>query len=588
MLVFAEMKNLMIDTEIEQLSTKPRLLYSDLLKSEYKEVFENIANIINSTNPRQILFHYNNNDFTIPLCNCGEKLSWHPDERQYRKFCSKKCTATFTVLQKKQNNLNSIGVDWHSKTKQWLDQTKQTNLEKYGSEFYTQTLEYKNSVVESNLEKYGVGHIMQVPEINNKVKRTNLERYGVENPLSSEEIKNKIKQTNIERYGVENPLSSEEIKNKIKQTNIERYGVENPSQHNVIQDKILKTKFKNYYSLTQQNALTNTEYLTNVHHDGKPIWVIANELQVNASNLAKIYKKQNINIFRFAKSELETRLSSYYVSLGFKLILNDRNIIPPKELDIVFPDFNLAIEINGCYYHSEKFIQDKNYHLNKTEQCINNNITLLQFWDYELNEKWDQVINFINSHLNMNKRIFARNTKIRILSFEEKNSFIIANHIQGDIPSNINIGIFNEKEILMVATFGKNRYNKRYNYELLRLCSVSGIQVIGGASKLIKYFINHFMNVGETLISYCARRYSTGKVYKAMGFQLNSISTPGFFYINHSGKYAGSRHNWKKHDLERKLVIFDKNKTAKDNMKDNGYQRVWDCGQLVFLITKND
>ena len=44
-------------------------------------------------------------------------------------------------------------------------------------------------------------------------------------------------------------------------------------------------------------------------------------------------------------------------------------------------------------------------------------------------------------------------------------------------------------ELIEVMTFGKPRYNKKYEWELLRLCTKFGYIVSGGANKLIKYFI---------------------------------------------------------------------------------------------------
>ena len=47
-------------------------------------------------------------------------------------------------------------------------------------------------------------------------------------------------------------------------------------------------------------------------------------------------------------------------------------------------------------------------------------------------------------------------------------------------------------------TLGKPRYNKKYEWELLRLCTQGGLRVIGGASKLFKYFIKTY-NIPELI-----------------------------------------------------------------------------------------
>ncbi len=64
-----------------------------------------------------------------------------------------------------------------------------------------------------------------------------------------------------------------------------------------------------------------------------------------------------------------------------------------KELDLFLPEFNIAIEINGCAYHHssnegvssfyKKTYKEPQYHLNKYELCLKNNIELYHFFEFE-------------------------------------------------------------------------------------------------------------------------------------------------------------------------------------------------------------
>jgi hypothetical protein len=65
--------------------------------------------------------------------------------------------------------------------------------------------------------------------------------------------------------------------------------------------------------------------------------------------------------YSFLEKELVDFIKSIY---NGEIITNNRKILKGKELDIVLPELNLAIEFNGIYWHS---LKDKNYHLNKTE-----------------------------------------------------------------------------------------------------------------------------------------------------------------------------------------------------------------------------
>jgi G:T-mismatch repair DNA endonuclease (very short patch repair protein) len=66
---------------------------------------------------------------------------------------------------------------------------------------------------------------------------------------------------------------------------------------------------------------------------------------------------------------MEREVYEFILSLYNKeIIRNDRTVLNGKELDIYLPDYNLAIEFNGLYWHSEDYV-GKNYHLNKTIEC---------------------------------------------------------------------------------------------------------------------------------------------------------------------------------------------------------------------------
>ena len=45
------------------------------------------------------------------------------------------------------------------------------------------------------------------------------------------------------------------------------------------------------------------------------------------------------------------------------------------------------------------------------------------------------------------------------------------------------------------------------------------------------------------------------------------------------------RMQYQKHKLHKKLKAVDLQLTEWENMANNGYDRVWDCGNLVFELT---
>lgn len=77
-------------------------------------------------------------------------------------------------------------------------------------------------------------------------------------------------------------------------------------------------------------------------------------------------------------------------------------------------------------------------------------------------------------------------------------------------------------------TFGKSRFNKKYDWELLRYCTLSNFNIIGGASKLLSYFKK---NYGGSIITYADKRWSAGNLYKQLGFTQLKDSPPAYWYF---------------------------------------------------------
>lgn len=129
-------------------------------------------------------------------------------------------------------------------------------------------------------------------------------------------------------------------------------------------------------------------------------------------------------------------------------------------------------------------------------------------------------------------------------------------------------------------TFGKARYSKA-DYELIRFCNKLNYSIIGGASKLLAHFRKH--NKGS-IISYANRRWSNGNLYRKLGFTETHISEPCYYYFKMNENKIYHRSSFMKHKLKDKLPIFDENLSEVDNMYNNEYFRIWDCGNYVFTL----
>ncbi|QPX64747.1 putative homing endonuclease [Campylobacter phage F367] len=260
-------------------------------------------------------------------------------------------------------------------------------------------------------------------------------------------------------------------------------------------------------------------------------------------------------------------------------ISNDYSVLGDKELDFYVPNHKLAIECNGDYYwHSEQMGKDKNYHLDKTNKCLEKGIQLLHIFESSWIEKKDIWKSIINNKLGKSNKIMARKCILKQVSKAEEKEFLESNHLQGFTGSTVCYGLYYRDELVCLMSFGKPRFTDKYNWELIRLCTKKNTNVIGGASKLLKHFEKE--NEGS-LISYSDRLYSDGSIYKQLGFEFSHFSKPGYFYYKNGTKY--SRQQFMKHKLKDKLEKFDPNLTESENMRLNGYHKVWDCGQGVWI-----
>jgi G:T-mismatch repair DNA endonuclease (very short patch repair protein) len=423
-----------------------------------------------------------------------------------------------------------------------------------------------------------------------KRKLTSLERYGTDNPAKSFKIKKKTKDSNISRYGVSSPNSIEAVKRKKIKSYISRYGVSNPSQSDEIKKKKKESSLNQFSreSHTQTHisdeslCVLNNKYTMQYLYDEFNTTDIGTRLGVTDSTIGRYMKMHNISCdkWRFSSS-YEIQIQKMLDNIGISHINNDRKIIQPLELDIYIPEKKIAIEMNGVYWHSEESgNKNKKYHLNKTEKCLEQDIQLFHIFDNEWIEKkeiWKSVIK--NALGVCDVRMGARQTDIRKVVSSQAKLFCDENHLQGASNSSIRYGLFFKNELVSLMTFSKARFSKA-DWELQRFCSKKNFLVHGGASKLLKHFRKHH---DGSIVSYANKRWSKGNLYEKLGFTFLHDSAPNYFYTK-DFKNLESRNKYQKHKLKEVLNKYNNSDSEWTNMKANGYDRIWDSGNKVYLL----
>ena len=128
-------------------------------------------------------------------------------------------------------------------------------------------------------------------------------------------------------------------------------------------------------------------------------------------------------------------------------------------------------------------------------------------------------------------------------------------------------------------TFSKGNISKGSStklgvWELNRFC-VSR-PVIGIAGKLLKYFeVNYKPN---EIFSFADRRWSDGNVYNKIGFTFVCYTQPNYWYFKDNKKRL-HRFNFRKDKIKH---LGTENQTEWEIMQEQGYDRIWDCGKLVY------
>lgn len=537
-----EVKMNKLDIILEFSKNSPNRMRESYFKNNnislYNDIIEYCSVIPNKPFKNKIWHWVNSINYDV-LCNCGKPVSFNMNWKDgYKCFCSNKCSS------------NSV------ETKEKL---KITLLEKYGVSSYSKTEEYMNKYKNTCIEKYGVDNYSKTEEYLEKSKATCLDRFGVDNYTKTEDYLIKSKKTYLDRYGVDNYTKTEDYLIKSKLKNIEKYGTAHIFQNNEYRiNNFIISKEKNYIKYFQglnYFKCDNFNHVFDIDTDcyfGRtsnniPLCTICNPVGDQKS----IKEKE---LFEFIKLNYSSEIVSGY-----------RDSL---EIDIYLPELKIGFEFNGLYWHSEKY-KDRDYHINKTNYFKDKGIRIIHIWEddwiFKKNIVKSQILNILGQSSN---KIWARKCEIRLVNTKECREFLDSNHIQGFSKSLIKLGLYLENNILCIMTFDQFEGRKKMEYggyNLSRFCNLYGFNVVGGASRLLSYFIRNYEV--NRIVSYADKDWSIGQLYHTLGFENISESKSDYKYIVnkirvHKSRYRKSRTNISESSLN--------------------IPKIWDCGKIKF------
>lgn len=367
--------------------------------------------------------------------------------------------------------------------------------------------------------------------------KTSLDRYGVESPTQSDYVKTKAKETNIKKYGVEFASQSDIVKKKAVETNIEKYGVPHHSMTEEYKEKASKRNSSKFEGKTSKD------------------W--SEELGVSRSYFNILVREHGIE---YAISHEKTTSSIEgligKVLTGLAVEFETQYTVGTKIADFFIPDYNIIIEADGHYWHSDAVNNDNSYHFNKRQLYIDNGYSPLFFREGEIVRKTEIVESIISNKLGMSSKVFARKCEIVDVPLKQRKNFFNRNHLMG-VGRGKCFALKINDEIVAAIQYS----NRKGHVDISRFCSKMGTQVLGGFSRLLKAVERS--ELPSTITNFVDLRYGTGNHLEQFGFNLER---------------CGVSFSWVK-DLD----CVHRMKFPGKSGYDYGYKRMYDCGQAKFV-----
>jgi very-short-patch-repair endonuclease len=575
-----------------------------------------------------IPFKQRNKKYCNQTCYVSAGIKGKPKQVDlYEKRKCLNCEKEFEIRKKQQNKICSdeCRLIWNKKNSQErCKKSIESSKLKNNGFYYFQTDDFKTKSDQTKIKRYGTKNHMEVPEIRKKffdsiskiteeqqkeiIKKRNetkFIKYGDANYNN----RDKFNETLNERYGGHH-LKLEEFQNKSKKTHFDHYGVEFPLQIKSNQDKainkqkelfdglyvssdeykekVIKQRYNSVIKRIEDRGFIFIDYVDDKYATIKckkcgnefTHTQVFREYDIICRKCYPITSDNSLNIF----------MESIFDDNNINYLKNDKKLLNRKEVDYVLPSYNIGFEINGNYYHSEIYgKKDKNYHIDKTKKLNVIGIKLIHIFEDEIKKSPNIVFSRIKNILNITEnKIFARKCIIKEISKSESKIFLEKNHLQGDLVDKIRTGLFFNNELVSVMTFGMKRKslgNTSMNneYELLRFASKLDTNVIGGFSRLLKYFIKEYQPF--KIITYADSRWSgiipEETIYYKCGFKFIHQSDPNYWYVSTKDfLHRFHRFTFRKDKLVKEG--FSKDKTEWEIMQERGFDRIWDCGTMKF------
>lgn len=336
------------------------------------------------------------------------------------------------------------------------------------------------------------------------------------------------KDTSVRQY-CSNECRQAAAKPKYQKTLMERYGVTNPGQYLPFQEK---AKRRNY-----------------------------EKAHISADKLPK---------------DLDTHIScaTLYAVLDLLNTPYVKNyVIGEYTYSAYVEKYNVVIHVSDTASYNTFKVANR-YQLHMLQAAEERGLRCIHIFDWDNIEK-------IYMLFQPRTRIYARNCVIEELNRPESEMFLNMFHLQGGSQKDrVRYGLYYHDQLVEVMTFCKSRFTKKFDWELLRMCTDCDYQVVGGSSKLFKHFLKE--QRPQSVISYCDLAKFTGDVYPKLGMQLYQQIPPNKVWSYGTRRITDRMLCTIGYD-ELFNANYGKGTSNEQLMVDHGWLPVQDCGQRTYL-----
>jgi hypothetical protein len=258
-------------------------------------------------------------------------------------------------------------------------------------------------------------------------------------------------------------------------------------------------------------------------------------------------------------------------------------VITSSELDIYLPEYKIAVEYNGLYWHSEATGKGKWYHHTKWLACKEKGIQLIQIWEDDWNSTPEKIKRMLDHKLGSSStgKIHARKSQIVSLTNLEAHEFMEEHHIQNGVDASIRFGLKYQNELVAVMLLKHEAGSHGKTLNLLRYATSK--HVVGGFTKLLSHVERANPNV-EKVITFSDHMVSNGTLYSSNGFEVQHEVDPDYMYFRNRKREHKFGYRLKRFRDDPSLK-YREGYTERELAQLNGLNRIWDAGKTKWVKT---